>query len=158
MEPRADPLDVGHEVPPDLVHDVVAEPLEQAHHRLGLAEEGLLLGAHQPLDPVLAVGLAADRPAEAAERLAAQPAGVLAEQGQLSLETLGEVRPEPRMRLELEGVGRLVEGDPGPERADRHVQGAGRRPDVLLDEQEPAGRRLGRQKGEVVLAEDPRCP
>ncbi len=57
------------------------------------------------------------------------------------------------MRLELEGVGRLVEGDPGPERADRHAQRAGRGPDVLLDEEQLAGCRLGRQQGEVVLAQ-----
>ena len=107
---------------------------------------------------MLPAGLAAERPAEAADRLAAEPAGVLAEQRQLALEALGEVRPEPRMRLELEGVGRLVQGDPGPERAERHAQRAGRRADVLLDEQQPAGRRLGRQQGEVVLAEDARRP
>ena len=61
------------------------------------------------------------------------------------------------MRLELEGVGRLVQRDPGPERADRHAQRAGRRANVLLDEQEPAGRRLHGQQGQVVLAEDPRA-
>ena len=65
VEPGADPLDVGDQVPADLVHDVVAEPLEQAHHRLRLAEQAALLVGHQPLDPVLAVALAAERPAEA---------------------------------------------------------------------------------------------
>ena len=107
---------------------------------------------------MLAAALAAERPAEAADRLAAEPAGVLAEQRQLALEALGEVRPEPGMRLELEGVGRLVERDPGPERADRHAQRAGRGPDVLLDEEQPAGRGLGRQQREVVLAQDAACP
>ena len=61
------------------------------------------------------------------------------------------------MRLELEGVGRLVQGDPGPERADRHAQRPGRRADVLLDEEQATGRRLGRQQREVVLAEDARA-
>ena len=157
VEPLADPLDTGHEIAPDLVHDVVAEALEQAHHGLRLAEDRLLLGAHHPLDPVLAAALAAERPAEALDDLAAHPLGVLAEQRQLALEAFGEIRPEPGMRLELEGVGRLVQRDPGPERPERHVQGAGRRPDVLLDEQQPAGRRLGREQREVVLAEDARA-
>ena len=58
------------------------------------------------------------------------------------------------MRFELEGVGRLVERDPRPERPERHVQGARRGPDVLLDEQESAGGRFGRQQREVVLAKD----
>ena len=154
VEPGADLGDARHEIAADLVHDVVAEPLEQAHHRLDLAEERLLLGAHHRLDPVLPAGLAADRAAEAADRLAAEPAGVLAEQRQLALQAIGEVRAQPRVRLELEGVGRLVQGDPGPERADRHAQRAGRRADVLLDEQQLAGRRLGRQQREVVLAQD----
>ena len=61
------------------------------------------------------------------------------------------------MGLELEGVGRLVEGDPGPERADRHAQRSRRRADVLLDEQEPAGRGLHRQQRQVVLAEHARA-
>ena len=39
VEPRRDPLDVRDQPRPDLVHDVVAEALEQAHHRLGLAEQ-----------------------------------------------------------------------------------------------------------------------
>ena len=59
------------------------------------------------------------------------------------------------MRLELEGVGRLVERDPGPERPDRHAQRPGRGADVLLDEQEPPRGGLGGQQREVVLAEDP---
>ena len=62
------------------------------------------------------------------------------------------------MRLELEGVGRLVEGDPRPERVERHVERGRRLADVLLDEEEPAGRRLRRQEREVVLAEDPLSP
>ena len=72
----------------------------------------------------------------------------------LALEPRGEVRPQPRVRLELEGVGRLVQGDPGPERRRAGTPSVrGRGPDVLLDEQEPAGRRLGGQQREVVLAE-----
>ena len=38
-------------------------------------KSALLLGAHHPLDPVLAAGLAADRPAEPAQRLAARARG-----------------------------------------------------------------------------------
>src|SRR4029077_20005465 len=119
---------------------------------LDLAEERLLLGAHHRLDPVLPAGLAADRAAQAPDRLATEPAGILSEERQLALEAIGEIRTQPRVRLELEGVGRLVQGDPGSERADRHAQRAGCRPDVLLDEQQLAGRRLGREEREVVLA------
>ena len=120
-------------------------------------KSALLLRAHQPLHPVLAVGLAAERPPEAAHRVAAEAAGVAAEQAQLALEARGEVRPQPGMRLELERVGRLVEGDPGPERVERHAQRLRGLPDVLLDEQQPAGRLLGRQQREVVLAEHARA-
>ena len=62
------------------------------------------------------------------------------------------------MRLELEGVGRLVQRDPGPERRQRDAQGVRGRPDVLLDEQQTAGLCLGRQQREVVLAQDALCP
>ena len=77
---------------------------------------------------------------------------------QLALEALGEVRPEPRMGLELEGVRRLVQRDPGPERCDRDAERVGGRADVLLDEEEPAVLGLRGQDREVVLAEDARCP
>src|SRR6476646_9645919 len=98
VELRADPLDVRHEVPADLVHHVVAEPLEQAHHRLRLPEEPALLVGHQALHPVLgAVVVAADRPAEAPQRLASEPARLASEQPQLALEALGEIRTKPGM-------------------------------------------------------------
>ena len=103
-------------------------------------------------------GFAADRTTETPDRLPADPARVASEQRQLALEPIGEIRPEPGVRLELERVGRLVEGDPCPERNERHAEGPRRRPDVLLDEQEPAGHLLGRQERKVVLAEDLRCP
>ena len=61
----------GHQVPPDLVHDVVAEPLQQAHHRLGLAEEPPLLVGHEALQPVLAV--ASPRRARPRPRSASRP-------------------------------------------------------------------------------------
>src|SRR5580765_564564 len=118
VEAGADPLDVGDEIATDLVHDVVAEPLEQAHDGLRLAEEAALLRAHQALHPVFrAAGLllAADRPAQAPERLPAEPARLAAEEPKLGLEALGEIRPEPQMCLEFEGMGGLVKGDPRPE-------------------------------------------
>ena len=59
------------------------------------------------------------------------------------------------MCLEFEGVGRFVQRDPRPERAERHAQGARRLADVLLDEQQPAGGGLGGQQRDVVLAEHP---
>ena len=58
------------------------------------------------------------------------------------------------MSLELEGVRGLVESDPGPERVERHVQRGGRGPDVLVDEDQPAGLGFRRQQRQVVLAED----
>ena len=57
------------------------------------------------------------------------------------------------MGLELERVGRLVERDPGSELVERQVQGLRGLADVLLDEQEPAGRALGREERKVVLAQ-----
>ena len=80
MEARADRSTPGTRSRPDLVHDVVAEALEQAHDGLGLAEQPALLLAHEPLHPVLAVALAAQGPPEAAHRLAAEAADVAAEQ------------------------------------------------------------------------------
>src|SRR5688572_30670144 len=68
VEARADALDVRDEIRADLVHDVVAEPFEQAHDRLRLAEQRALLLPHQPLHPVLAAPLAAECASEAAHR------------------------------------------------------------------------------------------
>src|SRR5258706_13662130 len=95
VEAGADPLDVGDEIATDLVHDIVAEPLEQAHDGLRLAEQAALLRGHQALHPVFrAVGLrfAADRSAQAPERLPAKPARLAAEEPELGLEALGEIR------------------------------------------------------------------
>ena len=139
VEPGADPLDVRDQVLADLVHDVVAEPLEQAHHGLGLAEQRALFGAHQPLHPVAAVASrrAAARPRP---RIASRPIPRASAPNSVSWRSRRDrqVRAEPRVRLELEGVGRLVEGDPGPERSDRHAERPRRAADVLLDEQESA--------------------
>src|SRR5918993_538748 len=61
------------------------------------------------------------------------------------------------MRLELERVGGLVQGDPRPERGDRDTERSGGLPDVLLDEQKPAWCGLHGQQGEVVLTQDTRA-
>ena len=98
--------------------------------------------------------LAAERASQAAQGVPAERGGVARQGGQLALEPFGQVRPEPGMGLELEGMRRLVQSDPGPERPKRHVQGAGGLADILLDEQEPARRRFGGQEGQVVLAQD----
>src|SRR6185312_10891913 len=98
VELRADPLDARDHVPPDLVHHVVAEALEQAHHRLRLPEQAALLVGHEPLDPVLRrvlPGLAAERSAERLQCLLAQAARLAAEEPELALEPVREVRPEP---------------------------------------------------------------
>ena len=154
VEAGADPFDVGNEVAADLVHDVVAEALEEAHHRLGLSEQPALLVGHEALEPVVARPFPAEHPTELADGVPRHVAEVVAERRELALESLREVRPQPGMRLEFEGMGGLVEGDPRPERVERHVERAGGCPDVLLDEEGPPGSRLGRQEGEVVLAED----
>ena len=106
---------------------------------------------------MLAGGLAAEGPPERPEGVPAQRLGRSADHRQLPLEPLGEVRAQPGMALELERVGRLVEGDPRPERPDRDVEGPRRGPDVLLDEEKPAVLGLGRQQGEVVLPQHPRA-
>ena len=156
VELGADPLDVRHQVAPDVVHHVVAEAFEQAHHDLRLAEQAALLAAHEPLHPVAA---AVARPAQ---RLAQPLQGVAPERGrvprearELRFQPRGEVRPQPRVGLEFERVGRLVERDPGPERVERHVERLGRLADVLLDEEQLAGFRLGAEQRQVVLAEHP---
>ena len=86
--------------------------------------------------------------------------GRRAEQRQLALEARREVRPQPRMRLELEGVGRLVEGDPGPERVERHAERRAVRRMFSSTKSSRPGVGLGRQQREVVLAEHalPRNP
>src|SRR5204863_8359450 len=106
VEPGTDPLDVGDEIASNLVHDVVAEPLEKAHDRLGLAEQAALLVAHEPLQPVAAVALTAKEPAELSNCVARQNRDVAREGIELPLQSLGQVGPEPAVRLELEGVGR----------------------------------------------------
>ena len=57
------------------------------------------------------------------------------------------------MCLELEGVRRLVQRDPGAERFEWQVECAGRRADVLLDEQQSSVARLGGDERQVVLAQ-----
>ena len=153
VEACGDPLHARHELLPDVIHHVVAEALEQAHHGLCLAEQAALLLAHELLHPVPAVTLAAERAAEPAHRVPAKPARIAPEQRQLSLEATGQVRPQPGMGLEFERVRRLVERDPRPERDQRHVERARRHAHVLLDEQQPTRGDLRGQHGEVVLAE-----
>src|SRR4029079_13749195 len=128
---------------PDLVHDVVAETLQQAHDRLGLTEELTLLVGHQALEPVLAAAVAAEGPADGPRRIAGERRGGAAEQRELALEAFGQVGAQPPLALELEGVRGLVEGDPGPERRNRHAKGVRRRADVLLDEEQAPLRGLG---------------
>src|SRR5205814_10633919 len=84
VELLTDPLDARDKILADLVHDVVAEALEQAHDRLRLAEQCALLLGHEGLHPVLDPGaVAADRPAEAAQRLPTEAARLPAEQPEL---------------------------------------------------------------------------
>ena len=61
---------------------------------------------------------AADRP----KRVPPERLGRAAEERELALKAFGEIGPQPGVRLELEGVGRLVQGDPGPEGRDRDAQ------------------------------------
>jgi len=70
-----------------------------------------------------------------------------------ALEAGREIRPQPGVRLELEGVGRLVQCDPRAERGQRDAECLGRQADVLLDEQEAPRCRFRGQQREVVLAE-----
>ena len=129
----------GHQVPADRVHHVVAEALQQAHHRLRLPEQRRCSSdIRRSSQCVVAAAVAAERRAHRTD--ASLPsAGVVREERQLALQALGKVRPEPGMRLELEGVRRLVERDPGPERIERHIQRPGGVADVLLHEQQAPG-------------------
>ncbi len=103
---------------------------------------------------MLARTLAAQGSAEATQGIPTERRRIAREQGELALEVAGDVRAEPRVGLELECVGGLVQGDPATERVERQVEGTSGDPDVLLDEEQPSGRRLGRQERQVVLAED----
>ena len=80
-----DPLDVRHQVLAHLVHDVVAEALEQAHDGLRLAEQATLLLAHEALQPVFAIALAAQGATQAAHGLATHPSHVAPEETHLAL-------------------------------------------------------------------------
>ena len=61
------------------------------------------------------------------------------------------------MGFELEGMGRLVERDPGPHVGQWHVQLTRQAADVLLDEEQTARPRLRGQQRHVVLAQDARA-
>ena len=121
VEARADPLDVRDQVVADLVHDVVAEALEQAHHGLGLAEQAALLLAHEPLHPVLAAALAAERASEAAHGLAAEPAHVAAEQASAAARaaTRGTAAARGAPRTRRRGSSRAARSRSGTGRAAR---------------------------------------
>src|SRR4029453_2428206 len=80
METGRDPLDARHQLFSAVVHHVVAEALEQAHHGLCLAEQAALLLAHELLHPVPAVTLAAERAAQPAHRVPSETARVAPEQ------------------------------------------------------------------------------
>ena len=80
------------------------------------------------------------RPSDLGQAADAEGTCAFEEAGQLALEALAQVRPEPGVRLELEGMGRLVERDPGPDVGQRHVQLTRQAADVLLDEEQPARR------------------
>src|SRR2546421_207229 len=87
LEPSpTEPPPVGTEATPHPVHDVVADPLEQAHDRLRFTEQAELLLAHQALHPVQALAFAAQDPAELLHRVATQRRRVLRERGQLPFE------------------------------------------------------------------------
>ncbi len=97
-----------------IVHDPVAEALHEAHHQLRLAQQSPLLGGHEPDQGALGRGRApADH--ELADATGLDLARIGQEATDLALQPLAEVGPEPGMRLQLEGVRRLVQGDPGPE-------------------------------------------
>ena len=85
------------------------------------------------------------------------PRASLPEQRQLALEPRRQVRPQPGMRLELEGMGRLVQRDPGPERTDGHAAGWPRWRGCSPRRTGAVRRLLGREQREVVLAQDARA-
>src|SRR5947208_3202507 len=95
--------------------------------------------------------------ARSGERLAEAPAKA-AGIGRQLLDGLGhqrgEVVAQPWMRLELEGVRRLVQGNEGAEAVERNSKARRSGVDVWLDEVEPAARyRGGCEQADVVLPE-----
>ncbi len=130
------------------VHDVVGVALEQRHQRLGLVERVALAGGHDPLQPVaLATRQCVAHALHQATRLGRQGLDGAPDE-------VGEVRTQPRVRLELEGVGGLVQGDEDAELVARNAHRGRGADDVLLDEVQAPARRSGGEEADVVLPED----
>ena len=115
-------------------------------------------GDMKPVDRVLAAGSPRAIEPRRADALGLKRRAPRRAARELALEAVAQVRPQPRVGLELERVGRLVERDPDPEVVERHAQGRGpwrgcspprtaARPGALL----------GRQQRDVVLAEHARA-
>ena len=107
---------------------------------------GLALGGgHEPLHPVAG-------PLAGLGQAGPHPTGIGRELVERVLDQRREVGPQPRVGLELVGVGDLVDGDERPERVALDAEGVGGGHDVGLHEVEPAAwRGSGDQQADVVL-------
>ena len=112
---------LGSDLRADLVHDPVAEALEQAHDPLRLVEEPALLGPEEAQQRVVG------RLAEASDqRRRCRPPGWTCAWSSTPVSWRSRwsrrYGRSQRVRLELEGVSRLVQRDPDSEVVERHAQ------------------------------------
>src|SRR5829696_47847 len=149
---------VGQQLAAHRVHDVVGIPLHDTHRRLHLREERALLGVHQRFQP--APGFAApgsdpiDVQTKTTQSLGAQIHRILAQETEVALQHGVEVVTQPGMRLELEGVRRLMQRQPHAELVAWQPEGVLGCLDIWLNIVEAAGaQRLAAEEREVVLSE-----
>src|SRR5690606_35686347 len=147
---------------PHRVHHMVGIPLDDAHQRLHLGEQRPLLIVHQRLEPAatpllrihaIAVTNTLHENLQAVQSLL-QELRVLLQEVHIAVEQAIEVQPDPRVRLELECMRRLVECEPHPEVGLRQTELFLDPTDVRLHVvQLPGGRdRLATQQRQVILA------
>jgi hypothetical protein len=149
-------LVAGDEPSAYVVHDVVGVAFYDAHSGLQRIEGVALAFGHDELQRAAAGPQVLG---EASDSLARPE--FLGERGRKVLDEPTEVVTQPRIALELERVGRLVQDDPQPQTVHRDPESARRRNDVPIEEENLARltgllRRplAGDEWARVVLAQD----
>jgi hypothetical protein len=159
LEHLPEPGGAGDAVAGGPVHDHVAVSFQQAHQRLDLLEQRVLLGARQQgHDAAFVEGvLAGPDLVDGSAQRSGQAPGIGVEGVEAGLDEREEVGPHPRNAGELGPVGDLVQGDPEPELTRREGVALLEREDVrphVVDDVLVVGV-LVLDDQQVVLAEDP---